>query len=121
RRGHQVLAFAPNHDAATRAGLAELRVQPVDWTIDRVGTNPLRDLGGIMALRRLFRHHRPDLCFGYNIKPVIYGTIAAWMAGVPRRYGLIAGLGFAFTEEPGGGGRRRLVQRAITGLARFAA
>src|SRR5690625_994086 len=120
RRGHQVLAFAPNHDANTRARLWELGVEAVDWSMDRVGTNPFRDLVSIARLTRLLRHHRPDLCFGYCIKPVIYGTLAAWMAGIPRRYGLIAGLGYAFTMD-NGGWRRRLTRHVISSLGRVAA
>lgn len=34
---------------------------------------------------------------GYTIKPVIYGTLAGWLARVPRRYALVTGLGYAFT------------------------
>jgi glycosyltransferase involved in cell wall biosynthesis len=52
----------------------------------------------------------------YTIKPVIYGTLAAWLAGVPHRFALITGLGYAFQ---GCGQRSRLqalVQR-LYGLA----
>ena len=37
----------------------------------------------------------------YNIKPNIYGVIAAWLARVPKRYMLITGLGFSFGEKAG--------------------
>jgi glycosyltransferase involved in cell wall biosynthesis len=43
------------------------------------------------------------------------------MARVPRRYGLIAGLGYAFTIEININRRRRLVHLVITTLTRFAA
>lgn len=121
RRGHAVLAFAPDHDDASRAELVRLGVEPADYAVSRAGTNPLRELGSIFELRRLLARQRVDLCFGYFIKPVIYGTIAAWLAGVPRRYGLIAGLGFAFTNGNGQDRKRRLLQHVITGLTRFAA
>lgn len=120
-RGHEVLAFAPDHDPASRAALAGLGVVAVDCAMSRSGTGPLREIGTILRLRRRLRQHRPDLCFAYFIKPVIYGTIAARLAGVPRRYGLYAGLGFAFTGESGQGVRRRLLQRVIAMLARIAA
>jgi glycosyltransferase involved in cell wall biosynthesis len=48
---------------------------------------------------------------GYTIKPVIYGTLAAWLARVPRRFALITGLGYAFQEERGRGRLQALVQR----------
>lgn len=120
RRGHTVLAFAPNHNAVSRAALAGLGVETVDYSVSRSGTNPLRELGSIFELRRLLRQQRVELSFAYSIKPVIYGTIAAWLAGVPRRYGLIEGLGFAFTEGNGQSWTRRMLRTVITTLTRFA-
>jgi glycosyltransferase involved in cell wall biosynthesis len=121
RRGHEVLAFAPDHDSRTSRELLAIGVRPVGFSITRSGTGALREFGSIFELTRLFRRHRPDLVFSYFLKPVIYSTIAAWLARVPRRYGLIAGLGFAFTEgESSTGRRRRLLQKAISSAARFA-
>lgn len=120
RRGHQVLAFAPDHDDASREALGKLGCTAVDYRMSRAGANPLREFGVILELRRLLAQHRPDLCFSYFIKPVIYGTLAARLAGVPRRFGLIAGLGFAFTEDSDQSRRRRLMQYAIARLARLA-
>lgn len=120
RRGYEVLAFAPDHDEASRAALTELGCTPVDYRMSRSGSNPLREFGVIVELRALLLRHRPDLCLSYFIKPVIYGTIAARLAGVPRRYGLIEGLGFAFTEGSKQNGRRRLLQGVISALMRAA-
>lgn len=55
------------------------------------------------------------MTFPYTIKPVIYGTIAAWLARVPRRYALVTGLGYAFT-----GTRQGLVTHLVRILYRFA-
>lgn len=62
----------------------------------RTGTNPLDDLRTACALWRLMLQIRPDIVLGYTIKPVIYGTLAAWLARVPKRFALITGLGYAF-------------------------
>jgi len=120
RRGHTVLAFAPDHNEDSRTALAELGVEAVDYAVTRAGTNPLREFGTIIELKRVFRQRQIELCFSYFLKPVIYATIAAWAAGVPRRYGLIAGLGFAFTKEIGQSPRRQALQSVINVLARFA-
>lgn len=120
KRGHEVLAIAPDHDEASRAAITELGCTPVDYRMSRAGSNPLREFRVIVELRALLLQHRPDLCFSYFIKPVIYGTIAASLAGVPRRYGLIEGLGFAFTEGSKQNGRRRLLQGVISALMRAA-
>lgn len=77
----------------------------------RTGMNPLVDLKTLFALWRLMRRIRPDHVLGYTIKPVIYGSIAAWLAGVKSRYALITGLGYAFQGEGQRGALRSLVQR----------
>ncbi|MDX5300418.1 MAG: glycosyltransferase family 4 protein, partial [Gammaproteobacteria bacterium] len=64
---------------------------------------------------RLMRRLRPTVTLPYTIKPVFYGTIAAWLAGVPHRYALVTGLGYAFTDRRGG-----LLTVIIRTLYRFA-
>ena len=77
----------------------------------RTGTNPLADLQTFWALWRVMRRVRPHYVMGYTIKPVIYGSIAAWLAGVPRRFALVTGLGYAFQGEGQRGRLQALVQR----------
>lgn len=109
--GIEVHTIAPglNEDLETRRQLEAWGVVTHDVSMQRTGINPLRDLGALRALHRLFRDIKPDAVLGYTIKPVIYGTLAAWLARVPKRYALITGLGYAFTGEASG--KRRLVQR----------
>src|SRR3546814_7338956 len=82
--------------------------------------NPVKDATSLLELRRLLRLYKPDITLGYYIKPVIYGTIAAWLAGVPRRYAMIEGLGFAFTEGQRPSWRRASLQRIVAKLYRSA-
>lgn len=88
-----------------------------DIPLRRTGTNPLADLIAIVSLWRLMRSVRPVYVLGYTIKPVLYGSLTAWLAGVPRRYALITGLGYAFQE---GAGERRWLKRLVQSLYRFA-
>lgn len=114
--GLEVHAIAPglNDDQETRAQLQAWGVIIHDVAMQRTGTNPLRDLKALRNLYRLFREIKPDAVLGYTIKPVIYGTLAAWLAKVPKRYALITGLGYAFTGEARG--KRGLVLRMVRGL-----
>lgn len=84
--------------------------------IRRNGTNPISDAQTLLALWWLMRRIRPDAVLGYTIKPVIYGSIAAWLAGVPKRFALITGLGYAFQ----GNGDRNKIQQLVQGLYRIA-
>lgn len=120
RRGHEILAIAPNIDENTHNALEAMGVRPIELSMSRSGMNPVRELTVIIELCRVLRQHRPDTCLAYFIKPVIYAAVAAWLARVPSRYGLIEGLGFAFTTSAKMDTRRWFVQRAITSLARFA-
>ena len=85
-----------------------------DIPLERAGLNFFRDFSTFMALFGLMKRLKPDAVLGYTIKPVIYGTLAAWMARVPNRFALITGLGYAFIGEAGG--RRALVRRLVQRL-----
>lgn len=74
----------------------------VDFRLQRTGTNPFRDLRSTWDLYQTMRTIRPDVVLAYTIKPVIYGSLAAWLARVPRRYALITGLGNVFTRSDAG-------------------
>jgi glycosyltransferase involved in cell wall biosynthesis len=121
RQGHDVLAFAPNHDESSRSDLIAIGVTPLHWSMDRAGMNPLKDCLSLIKLWTQLRRHQPDIVFSSAIKPVIYGTIAAWAARTRRRFAMIEGLGFAFTaHEPGRGGGRKLTRWLATNLYRIA-
>lgn len=85
--------------------------------LKRTGTNPVADLATVAELWRLMRRIRADYVLGYTIKPVIYGSMAAWLAGVPNRFALVTGLGYAFTGEASG--KRGLLRKLIQRLYRF--
>ena len=124
RAGLQVHAAAPDLPAgdAVRTELEERGVIVHDLPLRRTGTNPLADAYGLLAMWRLMRRVRPDYVFGYTIKPVIYGSVAAWMARVPRRFAMIEGLGFVFTSTDGAQSRkRRLLKRLVLGLYKIGA
>lgn len=116
-RGWQVHAAAPAlHESRAACDLLE-RIGGVghDIPAQRAGTNPLADLWLTWKLFVLMRRIKPQVVLGYTIKPVIYGTIAGWMARVPRRFALVTGLGYAFS-----GGRRGWLPGLIQRLYRFA-
>ncbi|MGX5659512.1 glycosyltransferase family 4 protein [Castellaniella ginsengisoli] len=114
RAGVEVHVAAPelDDDVLSRA-LRDRGAIPHDIPLRRTGMNPIADLGAVLGLWRLMRQLRPDVFLGYTIKPVIYGMLAAWLAGVKRRYALITGLGYAFQDQPVG-----VKARLVSGLAR---
>ncbi|MDW3206721.1 MAG: glycosyltransferase family 4 protein [Alphaproteobacteria bacterium] len=73
--------------------------EPVDIPFDRSGLNPVRDLGTFRAILALYRREKPDLVHHVAMKPVLYGGVAAVLAGVPAVINAMAGLGFLFIAE----------------------
>ena len=120
--GLKVYALAPDFDDSSRAAVAALGAEPVDIRLERTGISPVRDVRDMLALARTLRRLRPDATFGYFVKPVIYGTIAAYVAGVPRRFALVAGMGYVFTHQEGErlGPKRRFLRSAVTHLYKLA-
>ena len=117
-RGHEVLACAPAADESIQSQLAQWGVEYRHVPMARASMNPLGDLATFRALFRLFRKEQPDVVLGYTIKPVIWGSLAARFARIPRRYAMITGLGYAFID--GGGRKQRVVQRVVSSLYRTA-
>lgn len=93
----EVFALAPDFDSATRQQVLFLGAKPIDFSLARTGKNPVIDFICTLKLSLLLRRLQIDVTLGYFIKPVIYGTIAAWLAGVPKRIAMIEGLGFVYT------------------------
>jgi len=116
-RGWRVHAAAPSliESGAAHDLYARLGVHPHDIPAQRAGTNPLADLWLTWKLVVLMRKVRPNVVLCYTVKPVIYGTVAAWLARVPHRFALITGLGYAFTDS-----RRGWLTRLLQGMYRFA-
>ncbi|MEV3818308.1 glycosyltransferase family 4 protein [Aeromonas salmonicida] len=117
--GLDVHVAAPDLPANSevRQRLEALGVQVHEVPLNRTGINPLSDFCSLFKLWRLMRRLKPDLSLAYTIKPVIYGNVAAWLAGVPHRFALITGLGYAFQGEAG---QRSWLKKIVQNLYRIA-
>ncbi len=117
--GLDVHVAAPDLPANSevRQRLEALGVQVHEVPLNRTGINPVSDFCSLFKLWRLMRRLKPDLSLAYTIKPVIYGNVAAWLAGVPHRFALITGLGYAFQGEAG---QRSWLKKIVQNLYRIA-
>lgn len=119
--GHQVTAMAAEDDQAVREALREIGVSYRSFPLERTGLNPLRDTASIVSLTRALSEIRADSILTYTAKPVIYGSFAAHIAGVPRRAAMITGVGSVLAGGSGGRGAlawilRRLYAAALAGV-----
>jgi glycosyltransferase involved in cell wall biosynthesis len=79
--------------------IRSLGIHFVPLPVDKKGTNPPADARLFWRLYRWYRMEKPDLVHHFTIKPVIYGSVAARLAGVPRIINTITGLGYVFIEK----------------------
>lgn len=98
-KGYHVVIASP-HDSEEREGyFLGIGCEFEFTSVDRRGTNPLRDLSLVKQYQKLMQKHKPTVVLTYTIKPNIYGGIAARLCKVPQLAN-ITGLGDAI-ENPG--------------------
>lgn len=97
--GHQVYASAPSASDKIKDELSCMGVTYCNIPLSRTGTSPLKDIRTIFSMIKLMGRIKPEVVLSYTIKPVLYGSIAAWASGVPVICSLITGLGFAFSNS----------------------
>lgn len=96
RAGHTVTAIGP--EAGYEEQLKELGIAFRQVSFNRLGCNPVKDVWLLLRLIRIFLEEKPDLYFGYTIKPVVYGTIAGFLTGVRKKFVMVTGLGSLFIK-----------------------
>jgi len=71
------------------------------FPLERKGTNPFAELATIFRLWQFLQREKPDLLHNFTIKPVLYGSLAARLAGIRHIVNAVPGLGIAFSEGQG--------------------
>ncbi len=115
--GHTVFAYAPEDDPVTADALKGMGVEFRQVPFDRTGTNVFQDLLFVLRFWRLMLSEKPDIFISYTIKPVIYGSIVAKLAGIKRCYSIITGLGYVFI---GNGMAKRFIRCIVGTLYKMA-
>jgi glycosyltransferase involved in cell wall biosynthesis len=94
--GTEVVVACRVHAHGERIAAERFTLRPLAWR--RRGDGLVGGARALFALIRLYRRERPDLVHHIALKPAVFGSVAALLAGVPRQVNLIAGLGFVFVE-----------------------
>lgn len=76
----------------------------------RRSRNVIRELLGILEIIQLYRRERPDIVHHVAVKPVLYGSWAARIAGVRGVVNALAGLGFLSVAR---GWKARVLRRLV--------
>ena len=70
-----------------------------DLPVNENAISPQSDLSLFWYLYRWYRAEKPAVVHHFTIKPVVYGSIAAKFAGVPKIINTISGLGYSFNAD----------------------
>lgn len=95
--GHLVVVVAPLDHYSIE--IEKLEARFIELTLDRKGTNPIKDFLYLIKLTKILLNEKPNVVISYTIKPILYGTIAAWLAQVPQRIAVTTGLGNTFNSN----------------------
>jgi glycosyltransferase involved in cell wall biosynthesis len=87
--------------------------QLIPFTMDRSGKNLFREFFIFLSLLRIYKREKPDLVHHVALKPVLYGSWAARLCGVPFVVNALAGLGHVFIDK----GVKALLLKKIVKLA----
>ena len=105
--GYDVTVATRVRDYGGKIRAAGLSVVELPW--QRRSTNVWNELRTLASLYKLYRSLRPDLIHHVALKPVLYGSLVARLAGSRRVINAVAGFGYSFVA----GGPRAAVARRI--------
>jgi len=96
-QGHEVIMLSPPGPYVARLEASGFRALTIP--MHRRSLNPACELVLLNHIRRLYTRERPDLVHHFTIKCVIYGSLAARLAGIPACVNAVTGLGNVFTSN----------------------
>lgn len=98
-QGYSVHTLTMDDDAGNFNKIKEMGAVPSFYPFSRSGLNPLSDFLNTYQLSKKIKSIEPDAVLCFFPKPVIFGSLAAKVAGVKNIYLLLEGLGFCFTTH----------------------
>ena len=97
KNGYEVIVTGPDDTDVDR--ITDLGVKFVKIPMNKTGTSIVADIKYCINLYKLFKLEKPDISLGYTVKPVVFGAIAAKLAGVKNINSMVTGGGYTFTAK----------------------
>jgi glycosyltransferase involved in cell wall biosynthesis len=113
--GYDVHVATPSGEGVERITAHGFPYHPL--RLSRRGSRPWSEAASITALVGLYQRLRPQLVHHVTVKPVLYGSMAARITGVPAIVNAVSGLGYVFIASGALAGTRR---RAVLAAYRVA-
>jgi glycosyltransferase involved in cell wall biosynthesis len=95
--GLEVHVAAPNEDCVRRIEDEGFVFHSI--RLSKHGTSLIGEIRTFLVVYKLFRRTKPSLVHLVTIKPVLYGGVAARLAGVPALVSAVTGLGILFVSN----------------------
>lgn len=95
--GYEVTVLAHENDRAAQIRAAGIDFVPIP--LQRRGLNPLSEFRTWRAILGAYRRLQPTLVHQVALKPLLYGSLAARLAGVRGVVNAPVGMGFVFTSK----------------------
>ncbi|MBT3388804.1 MAG: glycosyltransferase family 4 protein [Chloroflexi bacterium] len=89
--------------------IQQLGYQWQPWDLNRRSIAPWSEVISILELYKIYRQLKPIAVHHFTIKPILYGSLAARAADVPRVVNNFTGLGYLFSEARKAAFLRRIV------------
>lgn len=112
-KNYTIYAFTSEYKKEELIKIEALGAIPITYELNRGGINAIADIKATYNLSRKIKNISPDLVFSYFSKPVIFGTLAAKLANVPKIIGMLEGLGYTFTEQPNHASKKTQVIKKV--------
>lgn len=96
-KGYDVVVTGPNKEGVEK--IEALGARFIEVPVNKNGLNPFADIAYCCKLKKIMKQEQVDAVLGYTIKPVIYGSIAAKLAGVKNRTAMVTGAGYLFASK----------------------
>lgn len=104
--GYDVIVATRVTDHGERIRREGFQLEPLEMV--RRSRHPFREVLAVAELVQLYRRVRPDVVHHVAMKPILYGSLAAWCTRVPAVINAFAGLGYAFMDD-----RNRLLRWCV--------
>ena len=101
-------------DTGQRHAVEALGLQMTELPINPTGTDMRQELKTFLYLYKLYRKHRGAIVHHVGLKLMLWGGLAARLAGVRGMVNAVSGLGVMFSSE-----RLSLMARGILAILRF--
>lgn len=112
-QGYDVTIVA--QDTGRSADIRALGLGFIDLPIDKAGVNPVKEASTFWFLYRLFRREKPDIVHNVGLKAILWGGLAARLAGVKGIVSAVSGLGVLFSPDY----PRKGLRKAVTSVLKY--